>query len=219
MNHPCSKEGIEELLVGQCAPMLLGAKPASLFTFVGSFQAAGTLLSASEGVSSRSTLIDAIQEVQASLDGCNIRIEVLAWRSFGAVLYAHRPEMLESALSDVRARRLLASAGYPHAQKASTDELLAHLKKRFEEERVPHEIGLFLGYPLEDVWGFISNHGEGYLMAGCWKVYANPRAAMRKFSCFKRCTARAERLFRAGVTIGEIAGVGEARYGGALKTA
>ena len=36
----------------------------------------------------------------------------------------------------------------------------------------PHEIGLFLGYPFEDVMGFIENKGENYLCSGCWKVYS-----------------------------------------------
>lgn len=37
----------------------------------------------------------------------------------------------------------------------------------------PHEIGLLLGYPPEDVMGFVVNRGKNYLCNGYWKVYAN----------------------------------------------
>ena len=35
----------------------------------------------------------------------------------------------------------------------------------------PHEIGLLLGYPPEDVSGFIENGGKNFLCSGYWKVY------------------------------------------------
>ena len=33
----------------------------------------------------------------------------------------------------------------------------------------PHEISVFLGYPLKDVKCFISRRGSGYHMCGEWK--------------------------------------------------
>ena len=38
-------------------------------------------------------------------------------------------------------------------------------------EGFPHEIGLLLGYPIEDVVGFIEQKGKNYLYSGYWKVY------------------------------------------------
>ena len=40
-----------------------------------------------------------------------------------------------------------------------------------KQNKFPHELGLFLGYPIEDMEGFIKNKGENYLYAGYWKVY------------------------------------------------
>lgn len=45
----------------------------------------------------------------------------------------------------------------------------------------PHEIGLFLGYPVEDVKGFIENKGENCVKCGAWKVYCNPEEKMHFF--------------------------------------
>ena len=50
----------------------------------------------------------------------------------------------------------------------------------------PHELGLLLGYPLDDVEGFIKNDGKNCLYTGYWKVYANvpaKRNLFRRFEC------------------------------------
>ncbi len=54
-------------------------------------------------------------------------------------------------------------------------------------EDFPHEIGLFLGYPPEDVYGFI--HARlGAKCCGCWKVYGDVDAARRTFAKYRKCT-------------------------------
>ena len=64
--------------------------------------------------------------------------------------------------------------------------------------RCPHEIGVFLGYPLEDVLGFIENGGRNCLSCGCWKVYSNECAALEAFARFEKCKAVYQRLFASG---------------------
>ena len=44
----------------------------------------------------------------------------------------------------------------------------------------PHEIGLFLGYPPEDVQGFLEN--RLCKCVGCWKVYGDEQAAQNGFA-------------------------------------
>lgn len=41
------------------------------------------------------------------------------------------------------------------------------------EQQFPHEMGLLLGYPIEDVVGFMEHSGKEYLYSGYWKVYEN----------------------------------------------
>lgn len=48
----------------------------------------------------------------------------------------------------------------------TTENALELLSKRITLENFPHEIGVFLGYPLEDVKGFIKNNGVNYLFSG-----------------------------------------------------
>ena len=57
---------------------------------------------------------------------------------------------------------------------------------RTESKSFPHELGLLLGYPLDDVEGFIKNDGKNCLYTGYWKVYANvpaKRNLFRRFEC------------------------------------
>ncbi len=53
-----------------------------------------------------------------------------------------------------------------------------------ESIEYPHEIGVLLGYPLEDVIGFIES--QSCIMIGTWKVYnSNPDEAQQRFKLYK----------------------------------
>jgi hypothetical protein len=69
----------------------------------------------------------------------------------------------------------------------------------------PHEIGAFLGYPVEDVKGFIVNQGREYLLLGYWKVYSNPVAAKMLFRQYDQAKILAVNEFLTGKSIQEIA--------------
>ena len=45
-----------------------------------------------------------------------------------------------------------------------------------------------MGYPPEDVEGFISQKAQNYKCVGCWKVYGDAEAAQRTFEKYKKCT-------------------------------
>ena len=63
---------------------------------------------------------------------------------------------------------------------------MAQLQTRLREQGgFPHEIGLFLGYPLGDVAGFIRNRGKNCKCSGCWKVYCNELEAQKRFARYK----------------------------------
>lgn len=66
-------------------------------------------------------------------------------------------------------------------------------------EEFPHEIGLFLGYPAEDVRGFIE--GGACKCVGCWKVYGDEASAQRRFAQFQKCTRVYSSLYQRGRSI------------------
>ncbi|MBQ8009993.1 MAG: DUF3793 family protein [Oscillospiraceae bacterium] len=102
------------------------------------------------------------------------------------LLLVYREKLLSARLADPQAREMLTACGYP--ADGDLEVCLAVLSERIRKNGdFPHEIGIFLGYPLEDVVGFIENHGENFKLCGCWKVYGCPENARRTFANYEKC--------------------------------
>ena len=69
----------------------------------------------------------------------------------------------------------------------------------------PHEVGLFLSYPPEDVKGFIENHAANAKCTGVWKVYGDERQARQTFDRYKKCTQTYCERWRSGVELDRLA--------------
>lgn len=102
------------------------------------------------------------------------------------MVYVYRCSGLEKDLSDETAVQILRDNGY---DLTSCSGCIAQLVRRIREQKdFPHEIGLFLGYPPEDVCGFIQHQGCDCKCCGCWKVYGDEKAAQKRFAQFKKCS-------------------------------
>ena len=83
---------------------------------------------------------------------------------------------------------------------------IANLIRRFREGgEFPHEVGLFLSYPPEDVKGFIDHRACNFKCAGLWKVYGDEKKARELFARFKKCTEIYCALWEAGSGIEQLA--------------
>lgn len=103
------------------------------------------------------------------------------------VVLLYRRRALIEMLDDSRNMAMLKSIGY-HASN-SPEEQLAYLNVRMRLKKTfPHEIGLFLGYPYEDVAGFMADGGKKCKVSGYWKVYTNIEAAERIFARYSECS-------------------------------
>lgn len=86
------------------------------------------------------------------------------------------------------------------------DSLLAQLALRLETQpEFPHEIGVFLGYPLQDVVGFIENHGRNYTCCGFWKSYSDPAEMQACFACYRKCVYHYMALLEQGTPLEKLA--------------
>lgn len=94
---------------------------------------------------------------------------------------------LEKALLDEENREFIKQYGYNNFDVNNVIEKLAGRYTEFKEGRAefPHEMGIVLGYPLEDVSGFIENNGKNYLYSGYWKVYKNAEEKIQLFKIYK----------------------------------
>lgn len=147
---------LELELCRRCAPVLLGVKPAALF------QAS-------------------IQEVRLlmRLTGlCPIELCPLDVSPKNQI-FIYIPELLERALARPGVLFLLRSMGYGgDSGSAYVRELIRRIQgSRSGRNLFPHEIGIFLGYPLEDVLGFWLSGGHSPLSEGEWKCYSDTERA------------------------------------------
>ena len=95
--------------------------------------------------------------------------------------------------------QLLRHFGY---ESIKVEEAIEHLKERLIDiEDFPHEIGLFLGYPVKDVAGFLFYKGSHCKCTGCWKVYDNELEALRTFAMFDKCRKIYVNLWNQGRSI------------------
>lgn len=109
------------------------------------------------------------------------------------VLFLYRYERLENHLKQKSVRRFLKKCGYESNEIAS---VLKRLRARYQlyaggGKEFPHELGVLLEYPVEDVEGFIANEGRNSLMSRYWKVYDNKQEAERRFKLYDEARERA----------------------------
>lgn len=161
-----------EYIIRHGAPTLAGIKTGNLFPC--SFQ-------------DRQDFQEDLRQINRVLVPRGLRLLPLRMEEGKALLYLFRPTSLDRDLANETARGLLEKAGYEDLrQRPCLRELTKRLRAR---EAFPHEIGLFLGYPPEDVKGFICHQGKGCKCIGCWKVYGDEAAAKERFAAYKTCTA------------------------------
>lgn len=105
------------------------------------------------------------------------------------LLLIYRERSLLHTLSSDGVRDFLSQFGYYVGEEpTSAAPYIDRLRERFRFE-IPHEVGVFLDYPLEDVVGFIENGGRNAKFAGYWKVYGNEIEALRKFEAYRQAEA------------------------------
>jgi hypothetical protein len=167
-------EYIESLLECFAAPTILGLKPGNLINLrrVGDGAIAETWGSRKEELL-RKFKVEAF-----------VFPSRMAEESSGVLLMLYKKELLARAIFAREAWAMLEPLGYGQGA-PSVERCLEYLKERFKI-KFPHEIGLFLGYPPEDVEGFIRNEGRSELACGYWKVYGDVRRARKTFRLFER---------------------------------
>lgn len=79
-------------------------------------------------------------------------------------------------------KSFLKKLGY--SDESNLDIYLEKLKRRYEEFNCPHELGVFLGYPLNDVKDFMDCSNKKCLACGYWRVYNDYNTAKEIFNTY-----------------------------------
>lgn len=156
----------EELIVRHCAPTLANLKTGSLFVCP---------------ITDRVSFFSSLRSLNELLVPKGLRALPLRIREYSALVYLYRPSRLKKDLEDPAAIKILQDHGY-----SCYGKCLPKLIERIRaSEEFPHEIGLFLGYPPEDVQGFLDH--RPCKCSGCWKVYGDENKAKKTFDLYKKC--------------------------------
>ena len=139
-----------------------------------------------------------VERLSAQLTCKGLQLTVLHRSGVRALVYLYRPDKLAAVLECPRVQKLLQHNGYTDL---CVDGALQHLRSRLQEEEFPHEIGVFLGYPIADVESFIENGGRDCAVCGCWKAYHNVCEAQRIFAQYAKCREVYMRLFARGCSL------------------
>ena len=178
----------EDLIVRCCAPTLAGIKTGSLF---------------SVPYESYGAMMEDIRALNRMLAPHGLRLLPLRCSNGKALLYLFRPASLHRDLHEKTAMEILTDAGYAGLR---TEQCIQRLIQRLKDNRdFPHEIGLFLSYPPEDVRGFIDNKAQNYKCIGYWKVYGDENKARQTFEKYKKCTESYCKSLHAGFGLAQLA--------------
>ncbi|WP_019189711.1 DUF3793 family protein [Levyella massiliensis] len=180
----------ERALVHHCAETLAGLKPASLLCL-----RSDALLQSQ----------DAVDYGNAQFNRFGIRFFALGRCRKAERILIYREERLNAWLHKGDVRKALEVFGYDCSLPPATDivtagsvpqnhyplvgSLLQQLLCRMTQcPSISDEIGLFLGYPVEDVISYAKDRGRNaYAMRGYWRVYHNPSEARKTFEAFHAC--------------------------------
>lgn len=177
-------DDVELQLALQCAPLITGLKVSNLLTI------------SPEGFS----------QVEKIIEGSVLSMYPLLETEEKVAILLYRKDRLEKYLKMPQVQDLLQKAGYTSCQ---LEDILPVFCERYEAyaekgEPFPHELGLLLGYPPEDVEGFIRHQGRNSLCTGYWKVYADKEGKQRLFEKYEYARENLIQLLHYGLKMTEI---------------
>lgn len=177
-------KALETQFILQCAPLIAGLKPSNL-------------LIVSRGNE---------KNVRRILKGTFLSFVILARMEEKTTMLIYDPLLLEQYFARDNVRLFLEELGH---QGKDLSELIREVQSRYEayankKGKFPHELGLLLGYPVEDVRGYMIHKGKNALCTGYWQVYENPAEKKTIFRRYEEAKEKFIRLFSDGTGLKEL---------------
>lgn len=181
-----AEEAMAVRLAYACAPVLLGMKAANSFM----------------------ALSCEFEEICACLEGTRVEVLPLSHHHCKSLYLLYRRERLFSYLNQPAHREFLAESDERYLG-AAEERLLRLLRRRMTEYAdgnggFPHELGLFLEYPLIDVKGYMQDFGKNSLYTGYWQVYGDVEEAKERFCRYHNAKDWSLQMTRLGYSLQEL---------------
>lgn len=119
------------------------------------------------------------------LAGTELQARVLLDRGSSLLLYLYRADLLREILDRPPVAAILGKCGYEAVDDPAA--ALTQLQSRVAMGSFPHEIGIFLGYPLKDVLAFMGCINLPYACQGPWKIYGKPEQSLELADRYRQC--------------------------------
>lgn len=184
MIYSLDKEDIKTQLALHCSPVLTGLKISNLFIVSNEY----------------------VRMVYEIFKGSPISISIILRAKDKTTFLLYNKNRVEEYLENENVKELMFSFGYFEPKLYSVLVELRERYTKYKEEgaKFPHELGILLGYPVEDVAGFIENKGKNFLCTGYWKVYGNVQETMNIFYMFNQARENVIRMLMNGASIQNI---------------
>ena len=148
-----------------------------------------------------------LARISMKLHNTNISLIILCTCKKRHLVMVYRAKELEEHLRSKEVSDYLREFGYRR------DDFISNLIRLHQRmngfynkmKEFPHEVGVFLGYPICDIKGFLENKGERYLHSGYWKIYGNLEETRNKFLSYDEAREIAIDEFLSGRELESIA--------------
>lgn len=139
-------------------PVLLGSKPCEIIT-IPSFD---------------TNKENKLKDIYEHFNNCRkIDIKIINKKNKGYKVLFINKESLTNQLENRKVKNFLKFLNYP--VELGTEASLSYLIDKLDGDFFPDEIGIFLGYPLKDVIGFMGYGNYKFHSTRYWKVFGDPK--------------------------------------------
>ena len=162
-------EKFQHTLAYHCAPALLGIKASNLINL---------------NLGKYNTLFTDLKELNTKYKR-HFSYSIIKKSNSSILIMVYKPLKLKKYLFDKNNYNYLLQNGYPKMK--SLKRYINCLKNRINVcKEFPHEIGIFLGYDLNDVIDFTEGI-KPCLFNGVWKVFSNCEEKKKLFIRYSEC--------------------------------
>ncbi|MBO3445864.1 DUF3793 family protein [Clostridium sp. CCUG 7971] len=117
--------------------------------------------------------VNKLNDIENFFSNCfKVNYEVISTTDGGTRILFINKKSLSKVLDNKKYINFLKFIGYP--SNYSIDNYIDVLVDKLHSKEFPHEIGIFLGYPLKDVAGFMGYGNYKFCKVRYWKVYGDP---------------------------------------------
>ena len=172
-NKKCCENKSNSLYIKRILEMLgaviLGSKPAEIINVPGSKEDKKIKLS----------------QIEAFFSNCSrITYRIITTHDGGKRVLFINEKSMEKVLVNKRCINFLKFVGY--SSDYELNDYMDELVFRLQSEEFPHEIGVFLGYPLKDVLGFMGYGKNELVEVKNWRVYGDKEISYEVYNNFMR---------------------------------